>query len=104
MNSESESAAAGAAVFASTEVDCGVAARGPRAAHPASSVTASAAEVTFTRVCTVLVFLAETLVAASDVENEEHAEDHEQYEGCVVHFSNLLWLTIYRRRRTPERN
>jgi hypothetical protein len=89
MNSESESAAAGADVFASTEVDCGFAARGPRAAHPASSVTASTVEVSFTRVCTVLVFLAETLVAPSDVENQEHAENDEQADGCAVHF-NLL--------------
>src|SRR5215204_4639972 len=85
MYSDRLPGAAAAAVVVSTSGARGAAARGPRAAHPASSVTASTSEALPERVRTDLVFLVQAAVAANDVEHQKHAENREQNEHGRVH-------------------
>jgi hypothetical protein len=90
MYSESDADAERSVASAPPAADGAVAARGPRAAHPASSVTASATDVVFERMCTVLVFLVQTAVATGDVEHEEYSEHREQNDGGSVHVISPL--------------
>jgi hypothetical protein len=106
MYSESDPAVERSAASAAVAAGGGAAARGPRAAHPASSVTANATDILLTRIFTEsplgLVFLAQTRVATSDVENEQYAENREQNNCGSGHltFSFTGYLPISPKTRT----